>query len=452
MSTEQPDAGPLNSLRGTGLRNMLLIWCIALVLAYAVYHFSGGQPETGRSRAGSGSPGSETVTLDDGAGEPLADKQLASLKAQLDQLSGQVERVSARAASERAVTKARQAELRADVRTIRQQLTRLKTLHAEWQAQAASLLTNEAGRRVAASPAHLELVFGVMDGVEDVTEKISLWEQQLMELATPLERATEDESISMEISPEYLDLLTELKRSVSLRVSDVERRKIQLAAILRETAQTAPGPARLEEALATYRLTQVRLEQERHQQALAEERAKTAELIRAAEVEKERMLREATEAAIRANAEVERKKIEDAIALVRQEEEKRQAEFQARLEKEQAEARYKRAFSEIRRHLVPFTSPGNRQLARNEWTYTEEKKPLSLAAIRAYGALDNSPEGHSKFYHIASGSNNDRPNGIFRGGYFGGHIRPELVPDVVKAQNLLHEFGDLLVEKGMLEP
>lgn len=355
--------------------------------------------------------------------------------------------------SEQAVARAQLAGMKTEVTSIRDRLGKLKSLDADWQAKRASLLTGEAGRRIVASPAHLTLVFQMLEREPPVTsDEILKWDVQVEELAAPIEKALAAGTSTLSLTPDHERMLTDLGRRITTAIASLEQRQRQMAAILKETAGTTPGTQTLEEALAAHQVALAIQENEAHSRLLAEERAKTARMIRETEIENERKLREATEAAMKANAEIERKKIEDAAALSRQQEQQRQMEHQARMQREQLEAKFQRTLPEIRRVLVPFLTPGNRHISKREWTYTEEQKPLSLAAIRARGALENSPSGHESFYHIASGHQNDRPNGIFRGNYIGGAVRSELVPDVVRAQNLLNEFGDLLVEKKLLEP
>lgn len=145
-------------------------------------------------------------------------------------------------------------------------------------------------------------------------------------------------------------------------------------------------------------------------------------------------------------AERTRRLAEEALADARREEEQREAARQARLERESLEREFQRSLPEIRRYLTPFITPGNRHIGQ---TYTEEKKPLSFSGIQRAGALDNTAIGHQNFMFLAGSSRNDRPSGIFPT-YIGGHVHDP--GDVVRAQNLLKRFGDLLVEKGMLEP
>lgn len=443
MSTGDVNFLGLRFFRNVWSKRGFVAWVVLLLAVYYLYGFGGATPTT--------DPGPGQV-----ASLPVApDVQLpAEQRKPETQATTPVRQPSPSVSdSEQAVARAQLAGMKTEVTSIRDRLGKLKSLDADWQAKRASLLTGDAGRRIVTSPAHLTLVFQMLDREPPVTsDEILKWDVQIEELATPIEKALAAGTSTLTLTPDHERMLTDLGRRITAAVAALEQRQRQVAAILKETSGTTPGTQTLEEALAAHQVALAIQENEAHSRLLAEERAKTARMVRDTEIENERQLRDATEAAMKANAEIERKKVEDAAALARQQEQQRQMEHQARIQREQLEAKFQRTLPEIRRVLVPFITPGNRQIGKGEWTYTEEQKPLSLAAIRSRGALENSRSGYRSFYHITSGQQNDRPNGIFRGNYIGADVESQSVPDIVRAQNLLLEFGDLLVEKKLLEP
>lgn len=244
-----------------------------------------------------------------------------------------------------------------------------------------------------------------------------------------------------------------MARTVAESTTDWEQQQLLVTAILKETAAAAPAEATLEAVVAerdsTAALTAAIEFTEEQSRQIAAERAKTAQALLDARLAQEHALREVELAAVAANAGIESQKIKDAIAEVKRQESQRQAELQSRIERETAEAKFQQQLPEIRRYLTPFITPGNNQLVEGKWKYVEEKAPLSFTGMHAIGALEDTEAGHQKFYSLAGGNQNDRPNGIFRD-YIGGHIHEPR--DVVRSQRLLKEFGALLVEKGMLAP
>jgi hypothetical protein len=84
--------------------------------------------------------------------------------------------------------------------------------------------------------------------------------------------------------------------------------------------------------------------------------------------------------------------------------------------------------------------------------HTEEKKPVSLGALQARHCLRQDDTGYMYFAAHAGSQGNDRPAGALTG-YDGVGAPPaSLVPDIVKAQNLLIKFSDKLIEHGKLLP
>jgi hypothetical protein len=397
------------------------------------------------------------------AGDPAVNSELSTLKEELARITQQIDTYKQALGeyqdnrsledSQRAVSRVQAANLAAQVMSSRQRLADLKALDAQWQVQLASLLSGEPGRKVIASPAQLELLHGVLERERPTTDQIRLWETQVTELANPIELALAEEQAVVALHPDHQSLLDDLAGTITEAAADWEQQQLLLTAILNETASVSPADTTLEEVLAE-RTSKAALNAaieftEEQNRQIAVERDKTAQAVLDAQLEQERALREVELAAIAANANIEKQQIEDAIAEVKRQEAQRQAELKARIQRETAEAKFQQQLPEIRRYLTPFITPGNKQLVKGKWKYVEEKSTLSLGGMQAVGALEDTVTGHQRFMFLAGGNENDRPNGVFRD-YIGGHVHDPR--DVVRAQNLLKEFGDLLVEKKMLEP
>jgi len=84
---------------------------------------------------------------------------------------------------------------------------------------------------------------------------------------------------------------------------------------------------------------------------------------------------------------------------------------------------------------------------------------VSLSAIKAAGGLDPSPRGMRELYHIGANPKNDRPGGWSAEDRLVGKPleawlknKPAARDTARKAQDLLIELGDILVEVGLLSP
>jgi chromosome segregation ATPase len=442
---------------------MLITWAVMFVLGYFYFEHIDQKHTKVRDDLEATQTSVDQLSKKVQAGDPAVNSELSTLKEELSRLTQQIDTHKqalgdyqdnrSLESSQRAVSRVQAANLAAQVMASRQRLADLKALDAQWQVQVATLLSGEAGRRVVASPAQLELLHGVLERQRPTTDQIRMWDTQVTELASPIELALAEAQAVVALDPNHPSLLDDLAGTITEAAADWEQQQLLLTAILNETASVAPADTTLEEVLAernSMAALNAALEfTEEQNRQVAAERDKTTQAILDARLEQERALREVELAAIAANANIEKQQIEDAIAEVKRQEAQRQAELKARIERETAEAKFQQQLPEIRRYLTPFITPGNKQLVKGKWKYVEEKATLSLGGIQAVGALEDTVTGHQKFMFLAGGNENDRPNGVFRE-YIGGHVHDPR--DVVRAQNLLKEFDDLLVEKKMLEP
>ncbi|MEM6468012.1 MAG: hypothetical protein AAF802_00480 [Planctomycetota bacterium] len=140
----------------------------------------------------------------------------------------------------------------------------------------------------------------------------------------------------------------------------------------------------------------------------------------------------------------------------------------ARMQQEQSEFREKAARAEalrldmtdVKRYLQPFTAPGYLQPKsdRNAWDTerTVDATPVSLARLKRLGALEDTMEGLERLYIFGGGKNpvlnNSRPLGAFPE-YAAYYLKkPNVLHAVKRAQQLLREHGQALVEQQLLSP
>ncbi|HBE67642.1 MAG TPA: membrane or secreted protein [Planctomycetaceae bacterium] len=183
------------------------------------------------------------------------------------------------------------------------------------------------------------------------------------------------------------------------------------------------------------------------------------ELLRDARERAERQTRQRKEPALREVRLALRDNQDKAAGLRRQ---------IARLQQEQSafEAKAARAaalhrdMADVQRYLQPFTAPGYLQPKndRNAWDTerTVDAKPVSLARLKRLGALDDTMEGLKRLYIFGGGKNpvlnNSRPLGSFPQ-YWAQHLsKPEVRRAVERAQQLLRDHGQALVEEQLLSP
>lgn len=119
---------------------------------------------------------------------------------------------------------------------------------------------------------------------------------------------------------------------------------------------------------------------------------------------------------------------------------------------------YNRDVAEIRSLLSPFISPGYAQPAsRDEFEYVSFKSPMSLAAIKMAGGLDDTETGLQTLFRVgglkSSLQHNDRPLGTFPKMNSVDELEaPDVARRIRRAQRLLTDYGALLVADRLLNP
>ena len=261
-------------------------------------------------------------------------------------------------------------------------------------------------------------------------------------------------------APKELDLGTRITLEEAIQAFRAERREAARRVImrsreeaqremekeLRDTAKKAQEEeerAKIERLLRESRaeLERQRLEYEtRLKTMLAEQKQQAVEAeIRykdlTAELERARLLAEARRKAEDVSADIEKRKIEEAALK------------QQRIQKCQS--------PEVQQLLAPFLTKGYWQPG-DKIGSNVDLKPISFSKLTGFGALQPTASGIQKLLQVAT---KDIKYGIFdkvrpRWPYTSDmrKIKAEQLEEVKKAQALLIELGEVMVEQGMLSP
>lgn len=401
---------------------------------------------------------------------PRAQQQFETRVAELEEIHGsmneKLREIRAEAASQqlyRDALRARVAEVRSLRAEVRADLDALEQDVRDWTEQSQQLLHNDLGRRLAARPELLRQ-YRLLDDSPPVTEKqIERWDEQLAVRFESLGERSDDADMMLSVPKESIGALEDIHRGIRDVRSAVRAKQSELQHLMQQAARVStPAERDLQSALEHFEQQEVqgRLERiaeaekrafDEYTEKLAAERAATARERGELQLKKERELRDLELAAVEANSNIEAQKLKDAIAEVKRQEAQRQAELKAKIERKTLEAEFQAAMPEIRSYLIPLIAHSRWQLTGQQWKYVDTAGPVSLSAIRARGALQNTESGYEAVYWICGGPQNERPNGPFDR-YIGGAIHPRRIPLARKVQTLLNEFGELMVEKGMLAP
>lgn len=151
---------------------------------------------------------------------------------------------------------------------------------------------------------------------------------------------------------------------------------------------------------------------------------------------------------------------QDQIARLQQQIAHEQRDQTLQREKAKREKALAADMQDVRKHLSPFITPGYLQpkAGSNPWNTerTVDAQPVSLSRLKQAGALDRTIKGLERLYIFGGGKNpglrNSRPLGGFPE-YFAEQLhKPQVRGPVERAQELLIQHGQALVEQQLLLP
>jgi hypothetical protein len=402
------------------------------------------------------------------------DEVKKTLQAQMETFRKSLE-LADEARSRQAVARAKLAVLKGEVAVVRQQLQKLKTEQASWDARHASLMSGDQGRRIVGSPTHLKVVRGILLEERPSTEQFVKLQTSVDELAPLFEGSQKDPDAEIVVHPEHRTMISDALTWLNNGLAQLEQQNLLLTAVLKETAKLPPATQTLQELIDAEEaevsrqfaenlkaavdkaeaeanaehievLSRLKAETKR-EQTRKEAEIQTAETQK---VERERLFNEqqhAQEAELAKQEAAKEAEIREAEANAKKVLADQQiAEIRATADKAILELEFQRDLPTIKSHLQAFMTPGN--------TYRKngDKGPVSLGYLVSEGVLNSDRKGIQRMSWIAH-RENDRPSGAIP--YFLGDDLSWQTVDKApaeKAQALLSKYGQLLVEKKMLDP
>jgi hypothetical protein len=312
------------------------------------------------------------------------------------------------------------------------------------------LPTSDSGKRLAVN-ADLVTQFRAIHDSEriDATELGTLTEQ-LSELRGIVEKTLANEQLVINLDERFkqqVETLSERFKQAAISTrQQLETLKVVITAA--KTKTVAPSDTTLADAIQS----QQQHENESYLQELARARATMKQEFdqqrQSQQLEMDRQLEQVRLEQEAAQGALEVQKAQEGVRQLKEEAEQLAADIAAQKARAEQLAKFEQALPEIRSLLSPMISKGRMQLGGTTgWTPGEEG-PVSLSALKAAKALDLSDKGVYYIGPLFCGPNcgNDRPRGSFPASI--SYSKAE----IHRAQELLVEFGDILVEKEMLRP
>jgi len=306
---------------------------------------------------------------------------------------------------------------------------------------------SEEGRRIAAEETLLEQFAAVVNRPHPNSSQIAGWRQDADEITEVCKTALSSPSLLAEPSEKAIQHVEAMQQAIAQALLESRNDLTAITALAQSSAQNTPASVNLGEAMASR-------EENRQRQRLAE-LTRDREMIRtqaedqkkAEDLTAERKLNDEKLEQQRVANEMkitqERAKTKREQELLKETQDKLAAEraYQEKLKN------FEKALPEIRSLLSPMISHGRMQIGGAGWIAGEEG-PVSLDALKRSHILDLGEKG---VYYVSGlfcgpSCRNDRPLGGFPESFTYQEAK------IRRAQELLVEFGDILVEKEMLRP
>lgn len=348
-----------------------------------------------------------------------------------------------------AVQRSKLMRAESDIQTAQTLLAQVRDQQAKWAKLVPGLLSSDSkqGRRLAADPAATRLLLGAIDRERLDASELERLRSALLELAVPVDAAIEDESAVLKLSSEFTTELATITERLRTGLKRWQDDNALVRVLLKEAEGQSEGDQTLRDAIEGLRAAETRRRAEKINEEVAAAKAvldekEAAARMRLQELEAQQRLESEKLETLRQEAKLAGLKVEQDVLRDQIDERRRRADL---------ERRFQADLPEIRRVLTAFITPGHKQIVDGKWKRVEQKQPVSLSGLHATRTLGDDSMSQMYLYHAGGASKNDRPNGPFRD-YIGGSLRDHETALVQKARRFLLDYGNLMVEKGMLMP
>lgn len=312
-----------------------------------------------------------------------------------------------------------------------------------------SLLTSEDGRRFASTDRNVDVYLGITQKERPDSSKINAWKTQIETLVTAVESAeSKSPDVTILLPDDYATELQSIVAEIRAPLQELQQDLSVLNAIVAASSSQPASAPTLQDTIAERRAKEAQEAADRI--AAARRQAKEESISELEAAEREKVEAENEIALTRIQAEKDRLAREaEAASRSAAAEEKAFMEAQAKL---QLEREFNAEREQVLSMLTPFVYKHDSQLnTRGTYSSTVEPTAVSLSAIEGLGGLEQSVAGLHQLHKLGNYGSNGRPLGGFPIRKSNSFNYVEGAKDrVMKAQEYLIKYGDLLVEKGHL--
>ena len=441
MSTEWLKSINWNRFFSPSVGQMVLTWLILSVVAYLIYSFT-GQQTVGRDRP----TNAQILSAPESKGNTSPSPSTPNEYGQAVALPTPPPRPTP---EDVAAAKMRWIDFKGQIEDIREDLAPALADTEGWTTLVKQLPTNEAGKRIAGSEAHVDQYSVLLEQPRQPARLAGQYHDALqVHLETAQTYLGQADNATTPTSAVIQDI-TRLKGDVKTLKTEYRRDRLALEKLVSETASVPPAELTLEKVV-----------EQREKDVAGEYLAQLAAARAAAEAEAQQRLREAEEKAIKQKAEAQAERLVADAALearrIRDEAEQRDIDEKAAAAKKnrENEARRLRALAEdpeVKKQFACFLEKGYLQfttMSNVTLDKSQRPAPVSFGDLDRHGWLkkvENFAKAMSPSPADGYGPANDRPTRAY----------PTTDAEWAEMDRLLEQFktiGPIWVEMQWLRP
>lgn len=318
-------------------------------------------------------------------------------------------------------------------------LAKLEKEAEGWGPRFKEIMTGDAGKKLAGNRAQVEQITMLAEKDRLSADLARSWMKQLKALVEPVEEAAKAEDKQFSPDEALTRALETLGNNARKRLQEFDNDRNLLDTLLSQAEKTPAESRTLQEAV--------------QEQSADQERKRLAMIAAAKQAALDEVAKKIAEAEAKGAQEIGEIKLKQTLEQTSAEKQQLEAvvaKLKVERERKQLEARYEAALPEIKHHLAPFIAKGYRQPdGPGRLELTTKLEPMSLSRIVAAGCLREGKNGMQNLVDIGSNFHNDRYQKNFP---IQGFLNVKDMPFLQRAQDLLKEFGPIMVEKGLLAP
>ena len=412
------------------IAGMAILILLPLALIQAQKHLSSTQDSTADTSDADAVANSVQTREPDAAGNGETEGLEINSDVPVESAPVPVDTISAQDA---AIQQAKLLRIRKQGERIRKTWETLSTEQKTLSLTMAALGSDEEGKRIASSVELVDQFIALRETATPAADTSAELGEELTILLAPLEDID-----AAQIQSEFRAALDDVANRIDTQLRAVQRDHRMLKAMKSVASTRAPADQDLATAIVA------------RQEQLAESRI--AEIADAAAKSRQAEIDRVT----KESAEEQRKIAEAEREVERLEEQQRLDELnaikaakQAAIAKARLEREFQQDLPQIRSLLRPLITEGLTQPGKNGFVPADKKQPVSLAKLRGTGSLSPTAKARAGLYYIV-GTMRDRDLGSFPRYTGGAQDVQSKQSTMMRVQELVNKYGELMVEKGMM--